>query len=95
MAGYWIAFVEVHDPAGQAEYGKLARDVIARHGGALKCRGTKSHVPEGPAERGNAIVVEFPTYQAALDCYNSADYQKAIPLRQKASHGRLMVVGDE
>ena len=95
MAGYWIAFVEVNDPATYKEYGAMVPAAMQKYGGKLILRGTKREAPEGPDERGNTIVVQFPTYQAALDCYNSPEYQKAVPVRRKATHSKLMIVGDD
>ncbi len=95
MAGYWIAFVEVTDPEGYKEYAALVPAALSKFGGKLILRGTKRRAAEGPDERGNTIVVQFPTYQAALDCYDSLEYQKAVPVRQKATHSRLMIVGDD
>jgi uncharacterized protein (DUF1330 family) len=37
-------------------------------------------------------VIEFPTYQAALDCWKSAEYQEAIRLRQPVSTMDLIVI---
>lgn len=33
--------------------------------------------------RSRNTIVEFPTYQAALDCWHSAEYQAAKSLRDK------------
>jgi uncharacterized protein (DUF1330 family) len=37
-------------------------------------------------------VIEFPSYDAALACYRSPAYQKAIGLRQNASDGDLVII---
>jgi uncharacterized protein (DUF1330 family) len=37
-------------------------------------------------------VLEFPSYQAALDCYNSPEYQRAIALRMPHSTADLIVI---
>jgi uncharacterized protein (DUF1330 family) len=84
-AGYWIAQFQVSNPQGYQEYAKLAGPCIGKFGGKLRTRGQTVTHKEGPKPPGNLVIVEFPSYQAALDCYNSAEYQKAIPLRQGAA----------
>ena len=37
-------------------------------------------------------VIEFPTYQAALDCWKSPEYQEAIKLRQAVSTADLIII---
>lgn len=84
-AGYWIAQFQVNDPKGYQEYAKLAGPCVGKFGGKLRTRGGTMTHKEGPKPGGNLVIVEFPSYQAALDCYNSPEYQKAIPLRQGAA----------
>jgi uncharacterized protein (DUF1330 family) len=38
------------------------------------------------------VVIEFPSYQAALDCWNSPEYQAAIQLREAVSTTDLVVI---
>ncbi len=42
--------------------------------------------------RSRNVVIEFPTYQAALDCWKSPEYQRAIELRRDVSAGDLVVI---
>jgi len=91
-AGYWIANTKVTDPQGHQEYAKLAGPAIGKFGGALKSRGANCNTKEGDKPAGNFVIVEFPSYQAAVDCYNSPEYQKALPLRLKAASGSLSIV---
>jgi uncharacterized protein (DUF1330 family) len=37
-------------------------------------------------------VIEFPTYQAALDCFHSPEYQSALALRKGAAAADLIVI---
>ena len=46
---------------------------------------------EGKA-RARTVVMEFPSYQAALDCYRSPECANAIALRQANSTGELLVL---
>jgi uncharacterized protein (DUF1330 family) len=42
--------------------------------------------------RPRVIVVEFPTHQAALDCYRSPEYEAAKKLRMQAASADLVVL---
>src|SRR5205085_7679891 len=78
--GYWIARVDVADPERYKAYVAANAAPLARHGGRFLVRAGRFENPEG-ASRSRNVVVEFPSYQAALDCWKSADYQDAAKLR--------------
>ena len=42
--------------------------------------------------RSRNVVIEFPSYQAALDCYNSKEYQAARAHRLPAATGEIVIV---
>lgn len=89
--GYWIARVDVKD----AEAYKL---YVAANGAAFKHYGARFLVRSGQFEtlegssRPRNVVIEFPSYQAALDCYKSPEYMAAAALRANASVGDLVVI---
>ena len=54
-------------------------------------RGGTSQTVEG-ALRPRHVVVEFPSYQAALDCYNSPDYQRAKAVRVACADADVVII---
>lgn len=89
--GYWIGHISVHDDDGYAEYVALANPVYSAHGGTPIVRGGQFEGMEG-ASRPRNVVIEFPSYQAALDCYNSPEYAAAREIRQRAAEADLLVI---
>ena len=89
--GYWIARVDVADAEQFKKYAAANAAPIARLGGRFLVRGGRFETPEG-ASRTRNVVVEFPSYQAALDCWHSPDYQAAVQLRLPVSTVDLIVV---
>ncbi len=89
--GYWIAHVDVTDPEGYKAYVAANAAAFAKYGARFLVRGGKGEVAEGSARARN-VVLEFPSYQAALDCYRSPEYAQAKSLREKASVGDLVIV---
>ena len=43
-------------------------------------------------DRERHVVIEFPSYQAALDCYNSPEYQAARTFRTEAGIATIVLV---
>jgi uncharacterized protein (DUF1330 family) len=89
--GYWIARVDVNDPQAYGEYVKANAEPLSRFGARFLVRAGKSEAVEGKARARN-VVIEFPSYQAALDCFHDAGYQKAKALRLGASEGEILVI---
>lgn len=89
--GYWIARVDVTDPEKYKAYIAANAAPLRRFGARFLVRGGRFENPEG-ASRSRNVVIEFPTYQAALDCWHSADYQEAVKLRLPVSTVDMVVV---
>ncbi len=89
--GYWIAHVDVRDVEQYKAYVAANAKPLAEHGGRFLTRGGRFENPEGSARSRN-VVIEFPTYQAALDCWNSPGYQAAIQLRRPVSVADIVIV---
>ena len=89
--GYWIARMDVNDPEGYQEYVALNRAPLTAFGARFIVRGGTFAAPEGTARARN-IVIEFPSVQAAIDCYNSEEYQAAVAVRKKYAEGEILII---
>jgi uncharacterized protein (DUF1330 family) len=89
--GYWIARVDVHDPEAYKAY--IAANAIAlrKYDARFLIRAGRSHCPEGE-HRARNVVVEFPSYEAAYDCWYSPEYQAAILHRRPVSEGDFLII---
>lgn len=88
---YWIARVDVRDPEGYKDYVAAAKLAFDKYGATFLARGGRSEAAEGPGRARN-VVIEFPSLQAALDCYHSADYQAAKAIRQTVADADMVFV---
>ena len=89
--GYWIARIDVRDSERYKDYISAAKPAFEKYGAKFLARGGKYHVLEGQA-RGRNVVIEFPSVEAALDCYNSPEYQAAKAIRITVADGEMLVV---
>jgi uncharacterized protein (DUF1330 family) len=89
--GYWIARVDVDDPETYKAYVAANAAPLKRFGARFLVRaGTFENLEGGSRSRN--VVIEFPSYQAALDCWHSADYQAAVKLRLPVSTVDMVVI---
>lgn len=89
--GYWIGHVEVSDPERYKDYISTATPAYKRFGARFLVRGGEYEPVEGAARSRN-VVIEFPSFQAAKDCYNSPEYADARAIRQQVATGELMII---
>jgi uncharacterized protein (DUF1330 family) len=89
--GYWIAGVDIADEEKYKAYKAANAEPLKRYGGRFLIRGGRFENPEGKSRARN-VVIEFPTYQAALDCWKSPEYQRAIELRKNVSLIDLIII---
>lgn len=89
--GYWIARVDVRDSERYKEYVTTAKPAFERFGANFLARGGALTELEGKARARN-VVIEFPSVQHAIDCYNSPEYQAAAKIRQEVADAEMMIV---
>lgn len=89
--GYWIARVDVSDPEQYKAYVAANAQPLSKYGARFIVRGGPFEAVEG-ASRSRNVVIEFPTYQAAVDCWNSPEYQAAVKLRRPVSTGEVVII---
>ncbi len=89
--GYWVTDMDIHDHAAYDRYKSKNGVAFAEFGGRFVVRGGQQTIIEGSA-RARTVVIEFPSYQAALDCYHSDAYKVAMAERVGASTGDLIIV---
>jgi uncharacterized protein (DUF1330 family) len=89
--GYWIVRVDVQDPESYKEYVAANAVAFAKFGGRFLVRGGEFKSVEGQARARN-VVLEFPSYQAALDCWHSPEYQEVMKIRTPVSTADLVVI---
>ena len=89
--GYWIAHVDVTDPEGYKEYVGLNAKAFSKYGAKFLVRGGKFTKKHGDA-RARHVVIEFDSYETALACYESPEYKAAEIVRNKHSHGDVIVI---
>ncbi|TMG88026.1 MAG: DUF1330 domain-containing protein [Betaproteobacteria bacterium] len=89
--GYWIVRVDIADEQKYKAYIAANAEPLKKYGARFLVRAGRYENPEGASRSRNAVI-EFPTYQAALDCWKSPEYQEAIKLRQSVSTADLIII---
>lgn len=89
--GYWIVRVDITDQEQYKLYIAANAGPFKKYGGRFLVRAGRFENPEGTSRSRNAII-EFPSYESALECWRSPEYQAAIKLRQPVSTIDLVII---
>jgi uncharacterized protein (DUF1330 family) len=89
--GYWIVRVDVADMERYKEYIAANAEPFKKYGARFLVRGGSFENPEG-GSRGRNAVIEFPSYQAAVECWHSPEYQKVLKIREPVSTADLIII---
>lgn len=92
MVAYWIARGKVNDPEQYKKYADLAPAIIGKFGGRFLARAGKLKILEGPEKFHRFVVIEFPSFEQAVGCHGSPEYQEAAGHRRKDGASELEIV---
>jgi uncharacterized protein (DUF1330 family) len=90
VQGFWLGHLDVFEREGYEASMAAGLPVIGSYGGHFLVRGGVFEGVEGAA-RSSTMLLAFPSYAAALACYDSPDYQAAAALRKGKAEFDLTV----
>lgn len=93
MPAYVVALIErIHDPQTYKNYVAQVEATLKPFEGKFIARKPEPDVLEGALAPARAIILEFPTLDAARAWHASPAYQPVMKLRQSASDGTLLLL---
>ena len=90
--GIWIAVYEkIENMETLKKYATKATVAIGKYSGKFLVRGGKNIVLEGN-QSPRSVIVEFPTFNDAENCYNSDEYQEAYSILKGSMKRNLQII---
>ncbi len=92
MKVYWIAtYKTIENLKNLKKYAEAVTPVIKNFGGKPIVRGGKFETLEGEIFP-RTVIWEFPSFQKALECHNSKEYQEGWDLAKNTTFRNLQIV---
>ncbi len=85
MPAYWIARSKINDPVEYKKYTDQVPGIISKYGGKVLARGGKFQIMEGPDKFHRFVVIEFPTFEQGVACFQSKEYDDAAAFRRNGA----------
>jgi uncharacterized protein (DUF1330 family) len=92
MPAYWIARSKITDPATYKKYTDQVPEILSRHGGKVLARGGRYQIMAGPEHFERYVVIEFPTFEQGVACFESPEYQQASVFRKAGGEVETVIV---
>jgi uncharacterized protein (DUF1330 family) len=92
MPAYWVARSKINDPAEYKKYTDLVPAIIAKYGGKVLARGGRFQILEGPQKFHRFVVIEFPSFDQGVACFQSDEYNKAAAFRRDNGAGEVETI---
>ena len=92
MKGYWIAlYKKISSAENLKEYSNKVTPIIKSFGGKPLVRGGGYQCLEGE-DFSRTVIWEFPSYESAIDCHNSKEYQEGWALAKGSTERNLQII---
>jgi len=89
--GYWMFHTTVSDAETYRKYVEQDAEAFMKYGARFLARGGEFLAAEGAA-RERHVIIAFDSYEIALACYRSPEYQTASEFRRAAAATDLVIV---
>ena len=91
MRGYWIAlYKNIKNTKNLKDYAAMVAPIINSYGGKPLVRGGKYKCLEGE-DFSRTVIWEFPSYETAIECHESKEYQKGWALAKDTTERNLQI----
>ena len=91
-AGYVIAQLKVTNSENYKEYINQVTEVVQKFGGEYLVRNGEYQCVEGETKFPRIVVIKFPSYEKALEWYNSDEYKSVKQIRLNNSEGSNIII---
>ena len=85
MPAYWVARSKITDPVEYKKYTDRVPAIIAKFGGKVLARGGRFEITEGPDKFHRFVVIEFPSFEQGVACFQSDEYGQAAAFRRSGA----------
>ena len=92
MKAYWISlYLKVNNQENLKKYAEKVMPIIKSYGGIPLVRGGKYETYDGD-NFVRTVVWEFPSYEIAIACHNSKEYQDGWSLAKNTTTRHMQVI---
>ena len=92
MKGYWISlYNKINNINNLKSYATKVTPIIKSFGGKPLVRGGKYIKLEGE-EFSRTVIWEFPSYERAIECHDSKEYQNGWALAKDTTERNLQII---
>ena len=95
MAGYVIAQINLKNKEGYKEYVDKVPAIIKNFGGKYLVKAGEFKSIEGKWDITRNVVIKFPSYEKALEWYNSDEYNQIKNLRLENTESNIIIIKGE
>tara|TARA_B100000787_G_scaffold54804_1_gene39779 strand:- start:28 stop:324 length:297 start_codon:yes stop_codon:yes gene_type:complete len=92
MRGYWVAlYKKIDNTENLKKYSSIVTPIIKRFGGKPLVRGGEYKCLEGENFL-RTVIWEFPSYDVAIECHESKEYQEGWSLAKDTTERNLQII---
>jgi len=85
MPAYWIARSKINNPENYTKYTSRLAPILEKYEAKVLSRGGNFKIMEGPEYFERFVVIEFPTMEHAVNCFESDEYNEIAAFRRDGS----------
>ena len=90
--GYWISlYSKIENQENLKKYSEVVTPIIKSFGGIPLVRGGE-HITYDGDNFIRSVIWEFPSYEKALECHNSKEYQAGWDLAKNTTERHMQVI---
>ena len=92
MPGYAIVQINITNEEPYKEYLKQVTAIVNKYQGEYLVRAGKFQKMLGKWDYERNVIIRFPSYEIAMDWYNSKEYAPVKKIREENSIGNLIII---